>query len=70
MNIDARIEALRGNIESLHVAVGELVGGIAHHDAQIADLITAGRQDGENIRALARIAEIHERRLTDLEGGK
>ena len=24
-------------------------------------------QDGENIRALARIAEIHERRLTSLE---
>jgi hypothetical protein len=27
-------------------------------------------QDGENIRALARIAEIHERRLTTLAGGE
>ena len=30
--------------------------------------VTLLRQDGENIRALARIAEIHERRLTDMEG--
>ena len=30
----------------------------------------ASKQDGENIRALARIAEIHERRLTSLEGGQ
>jgi hypothetical protein len=28
------------------------------------------QQDGEHIRALARIAEIHERRLTDIEGGQ
>ena len=26
------------------------------------------RQDGENIRTLAHIAEMHEHRLTDLEG--
>jgi len=32
-------------------------------------LLTASRQDGENIRALVRIAEIHERRLTHLEDG-
>jgi hypothetical protein len=31
-------------------------------------LITTAQHDGENIRALARIAEIQERRLTDLEG--
>jgi len=30
----------------------------------------AAQQDGENIRALARIAEIHERRLTHIEGGE
>jgi hypothetical protein len=36
----------------------------------LESLLTAQRQDGENIRALARIAEIHERRLTDLEGGE
>jgi len=28
------------------------------------------QQDSENIRALVRIAEIHERRLTGIEGGE
>jgi len=32
-------------------------------------LAAAAKADGENIRALARIAEIHERRPTSLEGG-
>ena len=32
-------------------------------------LLKIAERDGENIRALARIAEIHERRLTSLEGG-
>ena len=31
-------------------------------------LITAADKDGENIRSLARIAEMHEHRLTDPEG--
>jgi len=33
-----------------------------------ANFATALQQDAENIRALARIAEIHEHRLSDLEG--
>jgi hypothetical protein len=33
-------------------------------------LLEASRLDAENIRALARIAEIHERRLSGLEGGE
>jgi hypothetical protein len=37
-----------------------------HHEMQ--DLRAKSKQDGENIAALARIAEIHERRLSDLEG--
>jgi hypothetical protein len=32
-------------------------------------LRATAERDGENIRALARIAEIHERRLTALDGG-
>jgi hypothetical protein len=56
MNIDERIEALTMNLE---LAVRE-----------IQDLKELARQDGENIRGLARIAEIHERRLTALEGGE
>ena len=35
----------------------------------IESLRAESEQDSENIRALARIAEIHARPLTDLEGG-
>ena len=69
MTIDERIEALIMNaeltnreVESFREAAGTLRETSAH-------LVAVARQDGENIRALARIAEIHERRLTDLEGG-
>jgi hypothetical protein len=54
VNIDERIEALTMNLE------------VAHREIQ--DLKELARQDGENIRALARIAEIHERRRSTLEG--
>ena len=54
MDIDERIEALTMNLE---LAMKE-----------IEALQRVAQQDGENIRALARIAEIHERRLTTLEG--
>jgi hypothetical protein len=61
VTIDERIEALRINIESLHASVHELFEASQRHDGAIADLVTAAKLDGENIRALARIAEIHER---------
>jgi hypothetical protein len=38
------------------------------HDGAISKLVEAARQDGENIRALARIAEAHEHRSSNLEG--
>jgi hypothetical protein len=38
------------------------------HDVEA--LTRNGERDSENIRALARIAEIHERRLTQIEGGE
>ena len=56
MTIDERIEALTMNLELL--------------SRDVQDLKLVAQQDGENIRALARIAEIHERRLTELEGGE
>jgi len=48
---------------------------LAHRDimdlkSAAATLHATAQQDGENIRALARIAEMHERRLTQLEGGE
>jgi hypothetical protein len=54
MTIDEHIEALTMNLELV--------------SRDIADLKIAAQHDGENIRALARIAEIHERRLTELGG--
>ena len=56
MTIDERLEALTQRHEALTMNL-ELM---SHQQAQ----------DAENIRALARIAEIHERRLTHLEDGE
>jgi hypothetical protein len=60
MNIDERIEAVVVSVELLLRETEEL-RKIAHQHTENL------RADSENIRALARIAEIHERRLTDLE---
>jgi hypothetical protein len=60
MTIDERIEALTMNLELMsHENEALRVSAQA--------LKAIAQQDGENIRALARIAEIHERRLTKLE---
>ena len=56
MTLDERIEAL--------VMTAELL------TRDVEQLRKVAEQDGQNIRALARIAEIHERRITDLEGGQ
>jgi hypothetical protein len=56
MTIDERIEAIVMSLKPL--------------TRDVQDLKTAAQQDGEDIRGLARIAEIHERRLSHLEGGE
>jgi hypothetical protein len=53
MTLDERIETLTMNLE------------LAARD--IETLKTLAQQDGENIRAFARIAEIHDRRITHLD---
>lgn len=63
MSIDERIEALTMNLELAWRDIQEQKTVIDRINVAIA-------QDAENIRALARIAEIHERRLTDLEDGE
>ena len=63
MTIDERLEKLTERHEALTMNL-ELL----HRDVQ--DLKAVAQQDGENIRALARVAEIHERRLTGIEGGE
>jgi succinate dehydrogenase/fumarate reductase flavoprotein subunit len=40
------------------------------HDAEMRVIREAIAADAENIRALARIAELHHQRLEDLEGGE
>jgi predicted nucleic acid-binding Zn-ribbon protein len=68
-DLDRRMEVLHVNIESLHASVSELHASVSELRTSATELRTAAQQDGENIRALARIAEIHERRLSDLEKG-
>ena len=60
MTIDERLEALTMNLESMSQEIQD-------PKTTSQALVKASQQDGENIRALARIAEIHGRRLTDLE---
>jgi hypothetical protein len=63
-----RHEALALRVELLQSTVHEQSGNIDKQTANIDKLISALKIDGENIAALARIAESHERRLSDLEG--
>jgi hypothetical protein len=55
MTIDERIEALTQRHEALTMNL-ELIGH------EVETLLAAAKQDGENIRALLRIAEMRERR--------
>jgi hypothetical protein len=64
VTVDERIERLTERHEALTQAL-ELMQRMWQD--QWSKVSTALQQDGENIRALARIAEIHERRLTHLE---
>jgi hypothetical protein len=63
MTVDERIERLTERREALSISV-ELMGH------RTDDLIAAINHDAENIRALVRVAELHEHRITDLEGGR
>ena len=74
-------DELRHNIESLHSNLAQLFEQSQKHYAQIAQIVVAqGRndqqiaqltsllaQDGENIRALAGIAEPHQNRLDRID---
>lgn len=60
--IDARLDAI-----AMHL---ELTASMAQaNEEKLQKVLEALDRDSENIRALARIAEIHEHRLSDLEGG-
>ena len=61
MTFEERLERLTERHEALTQSVELLLKQSREHAEQIA-------VDAENIRALARIAEIRERRLTAIEG--
>jgi len=72
MTIDERLEALTRTVKLMAAMQRD-----SEHrweaierrwEARWEQIAEARRQDGEHIRALARIAEIHERRRTHLEG--
>jgi len=63
MTFEGRLDLLRERHEALTQSV-ELLA------IETRELKTVIAQDAENIRTLARIAEIHERRITNLENGQ
>jgi hypothetical protein len=62
MTIDARLEKLVERHEALTQSVELLMAEGHETGKRISALEQLAQQDGENIRALARIAEIHEHR--------
>lgn len=70
MTIDERLQFLLQSTESLHASMQELHATVVKHTEQIDKHTEQLKLDGEHIRALVRIAEIHGQRLTDLEGGE
>jgi archaellum component FlaC len=71
MNIDERLEALTERHEALTQTV-ELIAAMqrvneTRWQRDFGELRAAIQQDAENIRALARIAELHHERLGRLE---
>ena len=68
MNTDDRLDRLTTRHEALTQTVELIAGMIRDLTRDVEKLTQNSQRDAENIRALARVAEIHERRLTDLEG--
>ena len=67
MTIDERLERLTERHEALAQSLELLTHEVRETRAAAEALVVAVQTDAENIRALARIAAIHEHRLTDLE---
>ena len=80
--IDERIDAFAASIEEIHAIQKEHAFSMKLHAEMIVpldpklenltvkiDMLTENsKRDAENIRALARIAEMHDPRLTAIEG--
>jgi hypothetical protein len=77
MTLDERIEFLMQSIESHDRQIGELTGQIGELKDQVAVLtkavnkmVNVSNQDATAIRTLARIADAHEKRISQLEEGR
>lgn len=68
-NLDMLIKIHLDNDREYRERFAQVVKRMEQLTAAIEELRAASKQDGEHIHALVRIAEIHERRLSDLEGG-
>ena len=69
MTIDERLDRLVQRHEALTQTVEHLALQSEEQNKHLDRILAALDKDGENIRALARIAEIHEHRISELEGG-
>jgi hypothetical protein len=69
MNIDERLERLVERHEALTQSVEHLALQGEEQNKRIDKIVLALEKDGENIRGLAHIAELHEHRISELEGG-
>ena len=70
MNIDERLDKLAQRHEALTQSVELLVAATMANTDNIAKLVEVTNRDADDIRALARIAESHERRISDVEGDR
>jgi 4-hydroxy-3-methylbut-2-enyl diphosphate reductase IspH len=66
MTIDERLERLADRHEALAQSVELLLVATRENTENIRKLVEVSNRDAESIRSLARIAESHERRITDL----
>ena len=67
MTIEERFEFLFQSIESHDRILGELSANLSRTESNINKLVEVTNQDALAIRTLARIIDIHEQRLSNLE---
>jgi prefoldin subunit 5 len=66
MTTDERIDRLVGRHEALTMNLELLTRDVQDLTRDVQDLKTIAQQDGEHIRGLVRVAEIHHERLSHL----
>jgi predicted transcriptional regulator len=69
VNIDERLERLAERHEALTQTVEHIALQGEEQNKRLDKVLAALDKDAENIRSLARIAEIHEHRISQLESG-